>query len=410
MTAHRGMEAAPSMRTGPDLTWARGLTDPADVRRYLTSRRETMPTRRVWRGRGGVWELPAAPTDLSGLPIERLRGRPETFKRMLETSDTDGIAVVHRGHVVHEYHRPGFAAHDPHLTTSMTKSVVGLAAAILVHDGVVDRRHPASRYVPEAAGTAFGDARVDDLLHMSTRVSYSGRIYHRRAEAQRLLAAVSPSARPFGYTGPGSIREHLATARATGPAGAEFRYENGNVEMVAEVLRRATGTTLADLVGELVWSRIGAEEDGYFVLDSDGTEMASGGFCATLRDVARLGEVLRCGGALGGRQALPAAVVTGLGARVPTGPGARVRPPNASPDSRSTLSYRDYWWVLDDPFGSYTATGIHGQMLFVSPGLELVVALYGSRVESPSVPAPAFVLACYQIGAHLGAFEPVPPP
>ncbi|MHC3369817.1 hypothetical protein ACYAFX_22880 [Rhodococcus aetherivorans] len=105
-----------------------------------------------------------------------------------------------------------------------------------------------------------------------------------------------------------------------------------------------------------------------------------------------------------------AAVVTGLGARVPTGPGARVRPPNASPDSRSTLSYRDYWWVLDDPFGSYTATGIHGQMLFVSPGLELMVALYGSRVESPSVPAPAFVLACYQIGAHLGAFEPVPPP
>ncbi|MET7273211.1 hypothetical protein ABZS59_18795 [Streptomyces flaveolus] len=41
--------------------------------------------------------------------------------------------------------------------------------------------------------------------------------------------------RPFGYNGPTTIREHLLTARATGQPGTGFRYENGNVEALAEV-------------------------------------------------------------------------------------------------------------------------------------------------------------------------------
>ncbi|WP_410877151.1 hypothetical protein [Nocardia sp. A7] len=127
---------------------------------------------------------------------------------------------------------------------------------------------------------------------MTTHVSFDGRPYDRVLEAHRFWAVVAPGLRPSGYTGAQNILEHLTTTRATGPFDTEFRYDNANVEVVAEVLRR-----------------IGAAEDGYYVLDTAGNEMACGGFAATAMDAARLGEILRCGGALGDRQVFPESVV-----------------------------------------------------------------------------------------------------
>ncbi|MGV9550405.1 serine hydrolase domain-containing protein, partial [Streptomyces ardesiacus] len=163
---------------------------------------------------------------------------------------------------------------------------------------------------------------------------------------------------------------------------------------------RITGVSTSALMSEMIWSRIGTEEDAYYLVDADGAEAACGGFAATARDVARLGELVRCGGAVGGRQILPEAV-TALVAGVPEGYPRRVRFPAAPPESPATLSYHDLWWILNDPYGSFMASGIHGQRLFVSPGLELVVVHYASQVVSPAVPQVPLVQAFLSIGTHL---------
>ncbi|MFB7592439.1 serine hydrolase [Streptomyces sp. NPDC056169] len=137
------------------------------------SGRELIPSRHVWRGSGGA-ALPAAPTGaLDGLAFTRPRGQ--------------------------------------------TRTLTGV-----------------DTYVPELAGTAFGEAQVDHLLHMGTQMSYAGRPYDKALEAQRSFAV-------------------LATAQATGTPGTGFRYENDNVE----ALRRVTGTTTSALLSEMVWSCIG---------------------------------------------------------------------------------------------------------------------------------------------------------
>lgn len=169
---------------------------------------------------------------------------------------------------------------------------------------------------------------------MGTQVSYAGRRFDKAIEAQRYYAVVAPQLRPFGYSGPTGIHEHLLTARATGTPGEEFRYENGNVETLAEVLRRVTGLSTSDLLSDLLWARIGAEEDAYYILDGDGIEAACGGFSATARDVARLGEMLRCGGAVGDRQVVPEEVVSTITSGVPDGYPRRVRFPAAPPTHR----------------------------------------------------------------------------
>ncbi|WP_234393080.1 hypothetical protein [Streptomyces pactum] len=49
------------------------------------------------------------------------------------------------------------------------------------------------------------------------------------------------------------------------------------------------------------------------------------------------------------------------------------------------------------------ASGIHGQRLFVSPGLDLVAVHFGSQVISPDVPVAPLVQAFLRIGVRLGA-------
>ncbi|MEE1742781.1 serine hydrolase [Streptomyces sp. BE147] len=384
-----------------DLTWTRGYTDPSWIRRFTSAGRELSPSRRVWRGPHRPRELPGGEAGLDDLGIAVGGGVTVTPAELFAAARTDAFLVMHRGSVVHEAYLHGAQPQTPHFNASAAKSYVGVLAAILAHRGLLDRGARASSYVPEFAGTAFGEALVEDLLHMGTQVSYAGRPFDKAIEAQRYHAVIAPQLRPSGYTGPTSIREHLMTARATGAPGTGFRYENGNVEALAEVLRRITGLTTSDLLSELIWSRIGAEEDAYYILDGDGVEAACGGFSATARDVARVGEMLRCGGAVGDRQVVPEEVATTIAGGVPDGYPRRVRFPAAPPDSPATLSYHDLWWVLNDPYGSYMASGIHGQRLFVSPGLDLVAVHYGSQVISSAVPPVPLVRAFVRIGEHL---------
>ncbi|MFF8617405.1 serine hydrolase domain-containing protein [Streptomyces sp. NPDC015350] len=383
-----------------DLSWTRGYTDPAWIRRFTSAGRELTPSRRVWRGPEPARPLPARPADLDALDIE-LGGTTPKLEDLFAAAQTDAFLVLHRGAVVHETYLHGTEAHTPHFNASAAKSYIGLMAATLAHQGHLDRAARASAHIPELAGTAFGDATIEDLLHMGTQVSYAGRPFDKAIEAQRYFAVIAPQLRPYGYNGPTTIREHLLTARATGRPGTDFRYENGNVETLAEVLRRVTGLTTSALISEMIWSKIGAEEDAYYILDGDGVEAACGGFSATARDVARLGEMLRCGGAVGDRQVVPEEVATKITSGVPDGYPRRVRFPAAPPDSPATLSYHDLWWIPNDPYGSYLASGIHGQRLLVSPGLDLVAVHFGSQVISPDVPVAPLVQAFLRIGTHL---------
>lgn len=110
--------------------------------------------------------------------------------------------------------------------------------------------------------------------------------------------------------------------------------------------------------------------------------------------------MIRCGGAVADRQIIPNAVTAAI-TEAPEGYPKRVRFPAAPPSAPANLSYHDFWWILNDPYGSFMASGIHGQRLFISPQLETVIVHYGSQVMSPVAPAAPLVPAFLQIGAHL---------
>ena len=357
-----------SFRAFPQLRWA------------WSNIRQLVPTVAVWRGPGPASTLPRAETDLGALRFATMDGTPMTFAEALPATYADGILVLHRGRILYERYSGALAAHKPHIAMSVTKSFVGTLASALVADGLIDPEAAVTRYVPELARSAFGDASVRQVMDMTTGLRYTEVYTDETSGVWGLRKANGMAAREPGYSGAATLYDFLAAQEKQGEHGAAFAYKTVNTDVLAWILRRASGRSLADLLAERIWSQLGAEEDAFFTVDSVGTESGGGGLNTTLRDLARFGEMMRCRGAFNGRQIVAESAVADI--------MRGADPEKFKPAGYATLpgwSYRSMWWVSHNEHGAYMARGIHGQSIYVDPKAEMVIVRYGSHPQAGNV-------------------------
>lgn len=344
----------------------------------LSHMRELVPTVNVWRGPGRRFDLgrPAATDEatIDEMVFDDLDGRRRCWADALLDTYTDGIAVLHRGRLVYERYRGALRPELPHCCFSITKSYAATLAASLVYQGVLDQNRTVLHYLPEMAGTAYADATLRQVLDMQIGVAYSELYSDPNAEIWAYSRAGGLRPRPPGYTGAKSFHEFLLTLRKEGEHGTAFAYKTVNTEVLCWVMLRATGEPLPEMLSRQLWSRLECEEDGYITVDSEGIPMGGGGLCATLRDLARFGELMRCDGASPDRQVIPEAVVADI---------RRGSDPQKFAAAGYTLlrgySYRNMWWVTHNEHGAFEGRGIYGQRLYVAPGAEMVVARFASH-------------------------------
>ena len=180
--------------------------------------------------------------------------------------------------------------------------------------------------------------------------------------------------RPSGYKGPRSYWEYLETVRKEGEHGTAFGYKTINTDALGWIIARTTGKSVAQLLGERIWSRIDAEQDGYFTVDSSGTPYAGGGFNAALRDMARVGELMLEGGTINGKRLVPEAAIR----RIRAG-GDRAAFAKAGYPLLEGWSYRGMWWITHNEHHAFMARGVHGQAIYVDPVAQMVIARFGSH-------------------------------
>jgi CubicO group peptidase (beta-lactamase class C family) len=364
------------------------------IRWTLSHMRELAPTAAVWRGSGVSSDLGNAPQGLEAsidaLSFADLQGRNLTWAQSLERTYTDGIVVLHRGRRIYERYFGALQAHRPHACFSITKSYAATLAATLLHEGVLDESATVSHYLPEMKGSAYEDATLRQVLDMQIGVEYSELYVDPKAHIWEYARAGGLRPRLADYAGPGNFYEYLRGLRKEGAHGAAFAYKTVNTEVLSWVMKRVTGTALQDMLSERIWSRIGCEEDGYLTVDSIGAAMGGGGLNATLRDLCRFGELMRCEGAWAGKQVLPAEVIADI---------RKGADPSKFAMAGYTLlpgySYRNMWWVSHNALGVFEGRGIHGQRLYIAPKAELVIARFcshpiASSAANDTVTLPAF--------------------
>jgi CubicO group peptidase (beta-lactamase class C family) len=361
--------------------------------------RQLMPTRLVSRGDGPVAELPRAErSDIDAVTFKPIgRDEPMTWAQSLEANYTDSILILHRGRIVYERYFGVTAADRPHLAFSVTKSFVATIAASLIEEGALDADATVSKYVPELATSAFGDATIRQLLDMTTALAYSEDYNDPESPVWQMTRAGGFRARPPNYRGPESFFAYLATIAKAGEHGKVFVYKTPNTDVLAAVLRRVTGKSLSALLEERIFGRLGAEQDAYFTVDETGAEFAGAGLNLTLRDLARFGETMRLKGRYNGQQIVPRAVVEDIER------GASRE--QFAPAGYATLpgwSYRNMWWVSHNEHGAYSARGIHGQGIYIDPAAEMVIARFASHPIAGNVGIDPNSLPAYDaVARHL---------
>lgn len=363
--------------------------------------RQLQPTTVVPRGSHPAVPLPRAERDdIDGVTFVPIgRSDPMTWAQSLAANYTDGIVILHRGRIVHERYFGALDQDRQHIAYSVTKSFVATLAATLVAEGRLDDQALVPQYVPELANSGFGDATVRQLMDMTTGLEYTEDYTDPNSPVWEFSRAGGFLPRPANYRGPDSFYEFLPTIRKGSPHGERFSYKTVNTDTLGWILRRITNGSISDLFRERFWSTLGVEQDGYFMVDSTGTEFAGGGYNLTLRDLCRFGEMMRLDGRWNGHQVVPAAVVDDIRRG-----GNRDHFALAGYNLLPGWSYRNMWWVSHNEHGAYAARGIHGQTVYVDPAAEMVIARFASHPGAANANLdPTSLPAYHAVARHLKA-------
>ena len=319
--------------------------------------------------------LASASQDLGSIGYRTSNGQNGTVAGMIADTFTDGFLVMRQGRILTEKYLAALAANRPHIVFSVSKSITGSLAGLLVESGQLDPNAPVTQYLPEAKNSAYGDATVRDVLDMTVAIDFTENYLDPEGDFLRYRKASGWNPVDNPETA-GDLRSFLASIRrATGDHGHTFHYVSPNSDMLGWLLERASGRKLADILSEGIWQHIGAEMPAYVTVDRLGAARTAGGMSASLRDLARFGEMMRNHGTAGGKTVVPKSWVDDIVKNGDAGAWARGDMATFIPGGK----YRSKWYVVDEAREAFCAIGIHGQWIYIDRKAEMVAVKVSSQ-------------------------------
>jgi CubicO group peptidase (beta-lactamase class C family) len=321
----------------------------------LTFRRmdDLFTTRTVPRA-GPVWNLPR---DEKPLDFQyNFRGLYLPATDFLERTHTNALLVLKDGRIVSEIYRNNTGPASRFIGWSMTKSVTSLLVGCALAEGkIASLDDPVVRYLPELRGSGYDGASIRDVMEMRSGVDYEERYDFANpgvAAANHIASLVKNVAR---------FADVARTLPRKAKPGELFEYKTIDTGVLGWLLEKVTGGTVADYTARCLWQPLGAEADGFYIMDGPegtGREFSGAGFNATLRDWGRIGQMMLDGGVADGRRIVSAEWVR-----------ESVTPRH--PEHPERGGYALQWWTL--PGEAYSAIGLQGQYVYVDPATRTVV-------------------------------------
>lgn len=376
------------------------IYDPDRIDENFRSLYRSEPSVHVTRS-DAVYELKenfrdnALPETFSGPTEDGLETRDlQTF---LDDTDTTGLAILHRGQLVYERYFRGNQRDSLAIQMSVSKSMASLLAGIAIDEGAIRKIDDlVTDYAPALLGTAYEGVTVEQVLNMSSGVRWSED--YGRLDSDLVQSVIAMRL--------GSLDEFTKTLPRENEPGTYNRYASIDSHVLGMVIRGATGKRYEQYFQEKLWSRLGAEDDAYLLVDAVGQPLVYGGINIRLRDMLRFGELyLNNGKNWLGEQIVSQDWISA--SRQPDKPA--LTPGIDNPHSDSAFGYKYQWWIPLFPDGDdFSAIGIYGQFLYVNPSRQVVIAktsAYRNYTVDGGMKNHETLLAMQAIARHLSPQE-----
>lgn len=262
-----------------------------------------------------------------------------------------GMAIVKGDSITLEHYAPGHTAESVWVSFSVTKSFTSTLIGAALKDGYIKSLDDTvADYLPRLRGTDYGAVKLKHILQMSSGIRWN-------EDYEDPASDVAQAGSLQGV----ALTDYLGKLEKLHPAGEVFNYNTAESNLAGEILRAAIGNSASAYMSAKVWQGFGMEHDATWLLaEPFGGE--TGGCCisASLRDYARMGVIVKKDGMLPSGDSI-----------LPTG-----WMKSATQSSNGYKGYGYKWWLLED--GAFSAIGIFGQLIFIDPKRDLVIAIHSN--------------------------------
>ena len=321
-------------------------------------------TRNIARGSMAVSPLPQHSRSLLTLSYSH-GGQTRTPQDYMQRWRTGGLLVLKAGAIALERYGMGNDENARWTSFSVAKSLTATLLGAALHEGLLGLDDSVATHVPALAGTPYADNSLRQLLRMTSGIRWDENYSRPDSDIARLGAAVTAGT-------PGGVMALMRSLPRVAAPGSRWNYSTGDSFVLGAAVAAACGQSLSGYLSQRIWSRLGMQADGYWLLDApNGTELGGGAFSATLRDYGRLGLFVLRDGVIGTERVLPVGWrdTAGRPADALTAPGTLI--------SGYPLGYGYQWWSLPSS-AAFTGQGIYGQFLYIDPDEDLVGVVWGA--------------------------------
>jgi CubicO group peptidase (beta-lactamase class C family) len=301
--------------------------------------------------------LPRSTPEAQGISSSALLTFVEEADQKLEALHS--FILVRHGHIVAEGWWSPYAANEPHMLFSLSKSFTSTAVGLAIHDGKLSVDDPILKFFPDEApaepSANLKAMRVRDLLTMST-------------------GQHDEAIKDFPFNADDSLVKKFLSLPVAHKPGTFFVYNTPATYMLSAIVQKVTGQTVLDYLRPRLFEPLGIEHPTW---DASKQGISLGGFGLSVRteDIAKFGQLYLQKGKWQGRQLVPAEWVEDATSRHMSN--------GSSPNSDWEQGYGYQFWRCRHGF--YRGDGAHGQFCIVMPQYDAVMAITSGTRDMASV-------------------------
>lgn len=290
-----------------------------------------------------------------GVDGARLRAMSDFIR--LKGLNIKAVVVIRNGYILQEHYGPGQGPDSRSEVYSVTKSVTSTLIGIAQRKGLLGGLD--QKVVNLLAGeydnmdAAKQGMTLEDALTMRSGLAWT--------EDDATIGAF--------YTSPEPVKFVLDQPLAA-PPGTAFNYCSGGSHLLTAIVGKASGMLPQEFARRELFEPLGISPDGWLT-DRNGVALGGWGLRLSAREMAKLGYLFLRGGAWDGREIVTRAWVEAATAVHADGGGTE------------PTGYGYHWWI-HNRLGAYMALGRGGQIVYVRPAKDLIVAMRADDLHHDS--------------------------